>query len=258
MLEAGWDLRLLGFWQLRLDSRTVTVGPRQQRLIAALAVLGPRSRRMLAGLLWPESSEDQAADSVRVSIFHIFHDLPGLLADSRDPLALKEEVEIDFGRVSRLIGEIDRPGFVPPGDATEIIRNAELLPGWYEEWVLYEQERLQHQRMAALEALAAHYLSWGSLFRAQEAARIAVSIEPLRESAQLILIQCYLAADDRASALLVYRDFRALLEGELGVAPSPRFAELLNCTATAERTGSAPAARGTALLRPSPGSFHDK
>ncbi|HEY9477839.1 MAG TPA: BTAD domain-containing putative transcriptional regulator [Microbacteriaceae bacterium] len=255
--RTGWDLRLLGFWQLRLGGRTVSVGARQQRLIAALALLGARPRHLLAGVLWPESSEDQAAASLRAILFRISHDLPQLLADSRDPVALNAEVRTDLARVRRLIEEIAHPGTDPVHDVSEILRNAELLPGWYDDWVIFEQERLQQQRMAALETLAMRYLAQGDPVGALEAARASAAIEPLRESAQLIIVRSHLAADDRASAMRVFRDFRARLADELGVAPSPRFDVILDSAASPEATRRTPLGAGVQTpLRFQPGKHH--
>jgi SARP family transcriptional regulator, regulator of embCAB operon len=255
--RAGWDLRLLGFWQLGLHGQIVNVGSRQQRLIAALALLGARPRHVLAGVLWPESSEEQAATSLRAVLFRISHDLPQLLADSRDPVALSAGVRTDLDRVRRLIDDISHPGSEPAHDAFEILRTAELLPGWYDDWVLFEQERLQQQRLTALESLAMHYLAQGDHIRALEAARVSAAIEPLRESAQLIIVRSHLSADDRASAVRVFRDFRARLADELGVAPSPRFGLLLDAEVPSDSTRhSSPGAGVQASVRFQPGKRH--
>jgi DNA-binding SARP family transcriptional activator len=56
---------------------------------------------------------------------------------------------------------------------------------------------------------------------------VAAAIEPLRESAQLILLRGHLEAGNNAWALQAFHDFRVRLRRELGVSPSPRFAELL-------------------------------
>jgi SARP family transcriptional regulator, regulator of embCAB operon len=242
--RTGWDLRLLGYWQLHLDGQTVSVGARQQRLISALALLGARPRHLLAGVLWPESSEDQAAASLRAILFRISHELPRLLANSRDPVALNAGVRVDLSRVRRLMDEIAHPGAEPARNASEVLRNAELLPGWYDDWVMFEQERLQQQRMAALETLAARYLAQGAHDRALEAARVSASIEPLRESAQLIIVRSHLAADDRASAIRVFRDFRTRLADELGVAPSRRFDVMLQAVGASDATNHTPLAGG--------------
>ncbi|WP_166791671.1 AfsR/SARP family transcriptional regulator [Cryobacterium frigoriphilum] len=223
---------MLGCWQLRRNEQAVEVGARQKRLISALALLGARSRHVVAGLLWPDSSEVQAAGNLRASLFRIAHDLPALVRPC-DPLQLEPTVIVDLHAVRHLIDEITDAAARPaahlavPGDAAEVLRAADLLPGWYEDWVLREQDRLQQQRIEALEALARHHLRHSDLGPAIGAARAATAIDPLRESAQLILVRGHLAEDNHASALRAYREFRRSLGSELGVEPSPRFAELL-------------------------------
>ena len=101
----AWNLSVLGCWQLRRNEQTVEVGARQKRLISVLALLGPRSRDVVAGLLWPESSEMQAAGNLRASLFRITHDLP-VLVRSADPLQLEPSVIVDPHDVRHLIDEI--------------------------------------------------------------------------------------------------------------------------------------------------------
>ena len=223
---------MLGCWQLRRNEHTVEVGARQKRLISVLALLGARSRHVVAGLLWPESTEVQAAGNLRASLFRITHDLPALVR-AADPLQLEPTVIIDLHAVRHLIEDITAsadgraPQLTVAANAAEVLRSADLLPGWYEDWVLREQDRLQQQRIEALETLARHHLQHSDLGPAIGAARAATAIDPLRESAQLILVRGHLAADNHASALRAYREFRHSLGTELGVEPSPRFAELL-------------------------------
>lgn len=226
---SGWDLSVLSCWQLRLDGEVVSVGIRQQRLITALALLGTRSRTFVAHLLWPDCSEAQAAGSLRAGLHAISHQLPALLLNTSNPLALEPAVEVDVHRVRRLIVEIGSlPDIDVPAEATEVLRCADLLPDWYEDWVLFERERLQQQRLCAMETLAEHYLTVADIGRALAAAGAAAEIEPLRESSHLLLIRCHLALGNRASATTVYQRFGSRLQREMRVAPSPRFRDLLD------------------------------
>lgn len=222
-----WNLTLLGYWQLKLEGTPVDVGVRQQRVITALALLGVRPRHFIAALLWPDGSERQAAGSLRASIFRISHELPSLLCTT-EPLRLGDDVTVDVHRLRRLVGTImDSRDTVVPTSTMEQLRTADLLPGWYEDWVVCEQELLQHERVDALEMLAKRYLAHGDTGHALIAARSAAAIEPLRESVQLVLVRAHLASDNRATALRVYQDFCTSLRRELDVSPSPRFAALL-------------------------------
>jgi DNA-binding SARP family transcriptional activator len=222
-----WTVRLFGFWQLSRDGHPIAVSTRQQRIIAALAVLGPQTRRSLSSLLWPDSSEAQASGNLRASVYRVSHELPQLLASFGDVLALDGGVGVDVHRVRSLIGAIEQSTEELPHDAGEMLRTADLLPGWYEDWVLFERERLNQQRLGGLDNLCRRELMSGRSAEAISLASIATGIEPFRERSQLLLVRSFLAADDRASALRLYQDFSALIYRELGIVPSPRFAELL-------------------------------
>lgn len=233
-----WTVRMFGFWQLNRDGHPIAVSTRQQRIIAALAVLGPQTRRFLASVLWPDSSESQASGNLRASVYRVSHELPHLLGSSGEVLALDESVEVDVHRVRSLIGAIERATEDIAPEAGELLRTADLLPGWYEDWVLFEQERLNQQRLAGLDNLCRRELMSGRSVEAIQLATIASGIEPLRERSQLLLVRSYLAADDRASAFRAYREFRRLVYRELGITPSPRFAEMLGIASPVASDGT--------------------
>ncbi|WP_104191972.1 bacterial transcriptional activator domain-containing protein [Cryobacterium sp. Y82] len=144
------------------------------------------------------------------------------------PAQLDPAVRIDLRQVRELTTDITLNGgrSVPP-ESIDLLEEANLLPGWYEEWVFGQQERLLDHRVDSLEALARSYLVAGSFSRALMAARAAAVVDPLRESAQHLLVRCHLAENNYASAVHVYRSFRAHLGRELGVEPSEHFAKLL-------------------------------
>ncbi|WP_051972940.1 BTAD domain-containing putative transcriptional regulator [Cryobacterium sp. MLB-32] len=252
-LVPPWSLTLLGYWQLTRNGEPVDVGARQQRVITSLALLGVRPRHFIATMLWPDGSEMRAAGNLRAGLFRISHELPSLLC-ATEPLRLHDDVAVDVHRLRGLIGTIlDSRDTVIPISTMEQLRTADLLPGWYEDWVVCEQELLIHERVDALEVVAKRYLAHGDTGHALIAARAAAAVEPLRESVQLLLVRAYLAADDRASAVRTHQDFSATLQRELGVSPSPHFAALLRrelpsaatlSSNTAESRRAAPRALG--------------
>src|SRR5262249_59608612 len=73
----------------------------------------------------------------------------------------------------------------------------ELLPGFYEEWVLAERERLADAFDDALARLANALEATGDLSGAIETGRRLVATAPLREDAHAALMRCY-AASGRA------------------------------------------------------------
>ncbi|MET4146015.1 DNA-binding SARP family transcriptional activator [Arthrobacter sp. UYCo732] len=228
-LAQDWDLSLLGAWRLRCGSNTVTVASREQRLIACVGLLGCRHRSFLAGLLWPKSSEPQAAGNLRTTVWCIAHAYPHLLHTGADTLELEESVRVDVATLQRHVARMHaQPGAQIPDSYLEHLSRAELLPGWYDDWVIFEQERLRQMRLSALELMARQHLAAGEPGDAVIAALFAASIEPLRESAHLLLVQAHLAAGNRAAAVRAYTMFASRLEGELGVVPSTQLSELVS------------------------------
>jgi DNA-binding SARP family transcriptional activator len=229
-LEEEWHLSLLGAWRLRHRGTPVTVATREQRLIACLGLLGCRHRSFLAGLLWPRSSEAQAAGNLRTSVWCISHTFPRLLRTGPDTLELEDSVRVDVKALQRQVAAIQTEPAESriPDSYLESLGRADLLPGWYDDWVVFEQERVRQVRLGALEFLARQHLAAGEPGRAVIAALSAASIEPLRESAHLLLVQAHLAAGNRAAAVRAYSIFSGRLFNELGVPPSDQLSGLVS------------------------------
>jgi DNA-binding SARP family transcriptional activator len=104
----------------------------------------------------------------------------------------------------------------------------DLLPGFYDDWALMERERVRQRILHALEALSEKLAAAGRFADAIEAAMLATSAEPLRESAQRALIKAHAAEGNMTEARRSYRAYHDLLHRELGVAPSRDFAAGLN------------------------------
>jgi DNA-binding SARP family transcriptional activator len=216
------DLKLFGCWDLRVDGRIVDLGQREQRLLALLALRGRRTRPYVAGTLWPDSTEQRAQMSLRAAVLRSRQAVQGILEAGRTTVGLAPGVDVDVHRLLRAAGSGGDPR------ATMAVMGAdELLPGWYDDWVIFERERLQHVRLRALESLAESELDVGHHDLALEAALEAIAIEPLRESGHTIAIRAHLLAGNRSAAVREYRTYRDRLERELGIAPSPGLEELV-------------------------------
>ena len=222
------ELTLLGGWDLRVDGTSQPVGFRQQRLIAALAVFGRRSRGFLAGLLWPECTEAHALGSLRAAVFTVSRRLPGVLACCGRELCLGEAVDVDLHRLRRALVSAASEAWVADPWWFASSSNADLLPGWYDDWVLAEQERVRGLYANALEQLAQAALDRGDVYRALTLAQTVRNLDPLRESAVRILVQGHLAIDNEAAALHAFRCFRATLAHELGTLPSARITGMVS------------------------------
>jgi DNA-binding SARP family transcriptional activator len=199
-----------------------------QRLVAHLCLSHRPTRTATAGQLWPDVPEDHAHGSLRSALWRLNKATPGLIEVSGSALRLAAGVRVD-------VWELDdwaQRAISPPGGADEVaVPDAtllgDLLPGWYDDWVLLERERLRQLRMQALEAVAARLAFLGRHCEALEAAYAAVRADPLRESAHRTVVRVHLAQGNLAEALRAYEFFRAMVEDELGVPPTEQMTRLV-------------------------------
>jgi DNA-binding SARP family transcriptional activator len=120
-------------------------------------------------------------------------------------------------------------GSVGPGAAAAAVAglSVELLPGWYEDWVLVEAENWRQLRLHALEAAAGVLAGAGRFGEAVAAARAAVSADPLRESPRAALIAVHLGEGNQSEALREFARYREHLCAALGLEPTDRLRALL-------------------------------
>ncbi len=128
----------------------------------------------------------------------------------------------------RVLGS--RPGAPPVEVPTGVLGGVlagELLPGWYDDWVLLERERLRQLLVHTLEVAATRYAASGRYTEAMQAAYAALRAEPLRESAHRVIVQVHLDEGNVAEALRAFDRCRALLADELGVRPTDQMCRLV-------------------------------
>jgi DNA-binding SARP family transcriptional activator len=200
-----------------------------QRLIAHLCLSGPAPRDVIAGRLWPNLPEERAHGSLRSALWRVHKLAPGLVEASGATLSLTGGVRVDvreLGEWARRVGDPScglRDIEVPDAGL-----RGELLPGWYDDWVLLERERLRQLRLRALELAADRLLAADRYGDALQAAYAAVHAEPLRESAHRAVIRAHLAEGNAVEAVRAYERFREMLADELDCAPSRQISDLLS------------------------------
>ncbi len=114
-------------------------------------------------------------------------------------------------------------GYTNDMSADSHLLGGELLPDWYDEWVIIERERLRQLCLNALEQLSASWLAKGRVALAIDAAFAAVAAEPLRETAHRALVEAHLAAGNCGEAARQYGHYRRLLQDALKLEPSAAF-----------------------------------
>ncbi|WP_162452350.1 AfsR/SARP family transcriptional regulator [Phytoactinopolyspora mesophila] len=226
-------LSLFGCWQLLHGRHIVEVPARSRRLMAFLALRGRRSRAFVAGALWPDVDEHRAQASLRAALSFLHRHAPELVLTTPSELWLAEHVSVDVHtfrlNANRVLTSQTLPDLSHPS-RWSIIVGGDLLPGWYDDWVRLERDRIHHTRLHVLETLACRLAEAESFAQALECALTAVEIDPLRESARRSLIQVHLAEGNTVEAVREYRRFSSILDAELGIKPTSQLTSMLGTT----------------------------
>ena len=128
----------------------------------------------------------------------------------------------------RLLDAVDQPLEASDLSGAAIASlSGELLPDWYEDWVLLEAEDWRQLRLHALEVLAGLLSAAGRYGDAATAALAAVRADPLRESAHAALIRVHLAEHNQSEALREFKRYQDLLRAELDIEPTAQLHKLV-------------------------------
>ncbi len=169
-------LTLLGGFQARLISGQALGLPAKARALLAYLALRPgqaHPRDKLSALLWGDTPEAQARDSLRHTLGTLRKTLPvttpPILIGEGHSLALNPNaVDVDVAAFERLVAEntpeaFEQAATLYQGDLLEGLRLEEPP---FEEWLLSERERLRELALEALARLLAHQRKAGMTERA--------------------------------------------------------------------------------------------
>ena len=234
-------LELLDGCAVSLMGRPVPLPLGSQRLLALLALHErPLQRTYIAATLWADYAEQRSVANLRTALARLPQTAGRLVEVVGRQLRLSMWVTVDVRETAELARRVvDGDGHVLRVNGLHRRLMDDLLPDWYDEWVLAEQERYRELRLHALEALCDGLTHLHAFGPAIEAGLAAVAGEPLRESARRVLIRAYLAEGNRAAAMFQYRKFHSLLDRELGMSPSRSLTELVTAAEPNGRSSSA-------------------
>lgn len=233
---AGLQVFLLGGFQAHLSpGRPLAFHAKKaQALVAVLAVRpGERhTRQKLAALLWGDTSDKQAANSLRQTLFMLRKTLAGtssaLVETDRAIAFMADAIDVDVVSFERLVAE-GTPDALER--ATELYRG-DFLDGLdvneapFEEWLRTERERLREQAVEAFARLLAHHVNACDWTHAIGTATRLLGIDPAQEPVHRALMRVYARQGRRASALRQYELCVAVLQRELGAEPEAETKQL--------------------------------
>lgn len=217
------EIRLLGQFEIRLDGETVELSSRSAQSLLAFLLINRSTRQRrerLAGLLWPELEETQARKVLR-------HELWRLRKTIGHQFFLVDRVSIGFNPESNYeldlsILEDQSIWLRAPED---IVRNisgyaGELLPGFYDAWVVLERNRLkavfEHQMQILLDRLQEEH-RWLDTVRCGECW---IARGEVPEPAYRSLMVAHYGRGDISQVTETYLRCVQALRDDLGVDPS--------------------------------------
>jgi DNA-binding SARP family transcriptional activator len=223
-------VRLLGGFEVSWDEGPVVLPGSARRLLAFLALHPkPIERMMVAGTLWIDATERHSCASLRSALWRLHQ--PGLELVEVDGslLRLAPEISVDShelaARARRLL-DADAP--CDARDLSIAGMDEDLLPDWYDEWVVIEREALRQLRLHALESLADRLTVRDRVGEALQAGLAAVRAEPLRESAHRAVMRAHIAEGNYVEALRQYEGYKQLVGEELAISPSPLMEQMVD------------------------------
>ncbi len=221
-------LRLLSGFELTRDDEPVPLPLSAQRVLAFLALGSGRLHRVyVAGNLWLDASEERAGASLRTALWRLRRPGCRVVEATGTHVGLTPDVAVDVHDETRRAHRILDAREPASDDLACLCATGDLLPDWYEDWVILARERFRQVRLHALEQLCLSLAERGRYSEASEAGIAAVEAEPLRESAHRALIRAHLAEGNPGEAVRQYRLLRRMLATELGLEPSAEMERLV-------------------------------
>ncbi len=218
------EIRLLGQFDLQLNGSPVEIPSRPaQSLLAYLALTAgiTHRRERLAGLIWPDIPESDARRNLRRALWHIRKAIEGQAPLRADDMTVafdpRPDVWVDVLVVSQKFNTEQTAE-----DLVQIVSvyGGELLPGFYDEWVIVERERLQaifERRIKLLLDRLVEAHSWDEVIEWGEKW---IALSGATEPAYQALMIAYSGRGDLSGVGQTYRRCTESLSRDLGIEPS--------------------------------------
>ncbi len=225
-------LKLIGGFGLQVDDEPLAVSESSQRLLAYLALVGPNERRVIASHLWPDKGEDRARANLRSALWRLTtldggaHSIE-FIRGNHSRLELAESVAVDTHATEKLGWSLTRGQQVIGHQVGGFLALGNLLPEWYDDWVLFERERLGQLQLHFLETIAHQLLCAGSATEALDTALRLVALDPLREGSQRVLLTIYCSEGSLGQAQRQLDRYRSLLLDAFGCEPKLSLGRIL-------------------------------
>lgn len=236
--QAAGKISISVFGLLRISARgsEYALAARKDRALVAYLALraGERvSRARLAGLLWGESGDRPARNSLKQALLRVRKlfsaiDAQALIIDRSHVSFSPEHMDVDALKLEAALQGGDHDvleALLAPVRGVPL-EGLEVETPSYLDWFFAERSRLEGLVVAALLKLMRQAASDGCAERAEMAAHRLMLADPFNEEAIRHLMQLRAAQGDRRRAIDLYNTLRNRLSDELNIDPEPETTDL--------------------------------
>ena len=223
------EVRLFGLFDIQVDGQKLDLTSRPAQLLFIYLVLhsGVQVRRdRLAGLIWPDSSEKQARSNLRHALWRLRKAFEEVSETEMETIKANDEtIRFDpagdsFIDVALLDQKLsDETSIQQLTEALEVYAG-DLLPGFYEEWIVLESNRLRSVFEARMGVLIERLLSAGQWAQVLEWGERWIALGGAPEPAYRALMIANSHLNDLSSVATIYQRCITSMRLELGIEPS--------------------------------------
>jgi predicted ATPase len=225
------EVRLLGKFEVRRDGKPISIPSRPAQSLFAYLILNAGTfhrREKLAGLLWPDSLEETARDNLRHALWRMRKALESASAPRflrADDVTIGFKESPDYWLDTAELDQLNENASADKLIAALSNYQGELLPGFYDEWVISEREHLYsifEHHMARLLSLLQQEKRWLDIL---DWAERWIKLGQKPEPAYRALIMAHAAKGDMSKVAATYERCVKSLR-EFGVEPSEQTRKL--------------------------------
>ena len=227
-------LSVMSGFEVRVGTEPVFLPANVERVIALLAVRGrPQLRTTMASTLWMDTTTDRASANLRTALWRARQHTGDLLTLEGHYVALSADVQVDLAELTlRARRLIDGHTSLQPDDGDPRTLAGDLLPGWDEEWIAFERERLRQLRIHALESLCAKLSAAGRAGESIDADWPRSRPNHCGRARNAHCVAAHLAEGNISEARRQFHFYRDLLREALGIEPSDELRAMVDLSSS--------------------------
>jgi DNA-binding SARP family transcriptional activator len=197
------------------------------------------SREVLASLLWGDYTTSQSKKYLRQALWQIQtlirKSQPIFLADMQSLKVSQTEIWLDVAAFEMASLQLrDVPGQKMTDANADAVNTAvqfyrgDLLEGWYQDWCLFERERLRNLYLLMLDKLMVYSEDRKQHEAGLEFGERILRLDRAHERTYQAMMRLHYGAGDRAGAIRVFQRCATALQEELGIVPGRQTMQILD------------------------------